>query len=283
MADPAFDELKKKVLSDTGFDLNNYTQEYVKRRIGAWASNLNLKDNDWAAYATVLEKNSAAYVKLFDFFSVNVTEFCRDISLWKTLVTTTFPLVFEEKKISKVNSLRIWSAGCSTGEEPYSIAIAVKEMLPKGFSFFLLATDIDDDAIAKAQAGLYGSETLRNIEHIEPSWLPKYFTLEKDHAGRQRIRITDEIKRMVSFKKHDFMREPAPAYVDMVFCRNAIIYISKEAKETLLETFYNSLTNHGFLVVGKSEVIFPGKDRHCFYPQDTAEHIYRKERRFSRS
>lgn len=278
--DPKFEALKEKILRDTGFNLSQYSQDYVKRRLGSRMMALGLKLDDWDGYAGLIARTKDEYPKLFDFFSVNVTEFFRDPGLWKKLSEQFLPALLLEKRLLNGASLRIWSAGCSTGEEPYSLCIILKEMLPKNIFLSYMATDIDEDAIKKAQDGLYSKESVKNVKQMNPNWPDKYFTREIVKGKNiEKYRISPEIQKMVLFKKHNFLTDQAPRQLDMVLCRNAMIYISGEGKDKLLETFYNSLMHHGFLIVGKSELIFLGQAKHYFYPVDSAEHIYRKERR----
>ena len=280
MEERDFEKLKTKVLHDTGFDLNQYSQDYVKRRLGARMLTLGLTMESWADYIKVIESNREEYAKLFDFFSINVTEFFRDPSLWKKLRLETIPKIIAEKKASGSNCLRIWSAGCSTGEEPYSLSIILKELLPKDVFLTYFATDIDPDALAKAQEGLYSKESLKNIGQVDQLWLNRYFTKELDPKKNvEKYRISNDIKKMVTFKKHNFLADKPISSVDLVICRNAMIYISPTVKDRLLGIFHQAMVQHGYLIVGKSEIINLGSAKSIFYAIDIAEHIYRKERR----
>ena len=155
MDDQSFAKLKAKVLFQRKFDFDNYSQDYVKRRINVRTMNLGLSLDDWDAYVKYLDENPGEYDKLFDAFSVNVTEFFRDPSLWIFLRDGFLKNFFAERAASGRTLLRIWSAGCSTGEEPYSLAIILKELLPPKISPVIIATDIYPDALARAQEGVY--------------------------------------------------------------------------------------------------------------------------------
>lgn len=275
-----FEKFKQKVRGDTGFDLNQYSQEYVKRRIGSRMAMIGLKPDEWGGYIKAIDKNPEEYPKLFDFFSVNVTEFFRDPSLWRKLRKDTLPNILKDKAALKSTCFRVWSAGCSTGEEPYSLAMTLKDMIPSNMILSITATDIDADALTKAQAGLYSKESLKNIGLIDQTWLSKYFTKEVDEKKKiERFRISNDVKRMVLFKKHSFLADQPLTQMDMIICRNAMIYISHDVKDKLLEIFHRSLCHGGYLIVGKSEIIFMGKSKNLYYPVDAVEHIYRKERR----
>lgn len=280
-----FNKLKKRILTDKSFDLNEYSQNYVKRRLNARIISLELAKDSWGSYTKILEKDPKEYIRLFDTFSINVTEFFRDVSLWETLQRNVFPRIISEKtKIGTQPSIRVWSAACSSGEEPYSIAIIFKELLPRNISLTITATDIDEDALSKAREGIYQKDSLKNVGQICPGWLEKYFTQVVDPQAmsslqmteRRKYRISDEIKSMVVFKKHNFLSDVHFGKMDIIFCRNASIYLSGDVKNRLLEKFCDNLVNEGLLVVGKSEIIFQNKGSYSFATLDLKEHIYRK-------
>lgn len=252
-----------------------------------------LPANSFTEYLKILEGSSGEYKELLNVFSVNVTQFFRDLSLWKVLYKNFLPQLLREKKQERFPSLKIWSCACSTGEEPYSIAILLKELLTpqvKNLSVRIIATDIDTDAIRKARAGLYTGRELANVEKMAPEWLKKYFSpLPGGNSGpgqamsaaadsQPQYQISGEIQKLVAFEAHNFFLDGHQTGLDMVFCRNAIIYLNAKAKIELVERFYNSLAHRGLLVLGRSELIFADKGGYWFRSVDDAEHIYRKEK-----
>lgn len=322
--------LARKIFNERGFDLSVYTTNYVQRRVNACLMRANCAFQD---YLRLLDSDPEEYSRFFDTLTINVTEFFRDPPVWKVLEETFLPQIINEKlgnlEIKRLGepdrpivrspdrtvSLRIWSAGCASGEEPYSIAIMLKEAIEKlklgdseikrlvspdnsisqspNFLITIFATDIDDASLEKARRGIYSKEALKNVS---PQLLQKYFTLEQ-RLGDSDIRrlgntqlphhliaqspnykISAEIKNMVLFKKHHFFNDRPFTYLDIVFCRNATIYLKPEMKDHLLNVFYKSLNFHGLLVTGKAETIFQ-KAKYNFYPVDAKEHIFRKERR----
>ncbi len=282
--EPAFEELKKEVLARRGFDLNQYSQEYVKRRMNARIMVLGLSRDSWSEYRELLHGDEKEYAALFDTFSINVTEFYRDTSVWRMLQNDILPKLINEKKNAKPSVLRIWSAGCSTGEEPYSLAILLKELMPPGNTIQLafIATDIDIDAVRRAREGIFKREALKGVATMNPEWIKKYFTplgtLSAEGEALE-YQVIPELRRMVIFKEHNFLSDAPFIHIDAIFCRNAMIYLTPQVKEELIGTFFASLIPNGLLVIGKSEIIFLGKGRYFFYPVNTIEHIYRKERR----
>lgn len=293
MEDYHFDRLKEKIFKERGFDLNLYSDKYVKRRINTRILGNELSQNAYEDYMKALDCKPEEYTKLFDALSVNVTEFFRDRTVWEKFYNKFLPPLIEEKLSQRMPTLRIWSAGCSTGEEPYSIAIMVREFLEKKdikipsnkFLVTIIATDIDKDALDRAQKGIYIGESLKNVNKINPGWLKKYFRGEDGETDfwtiglEKKYQISDKIKKMVMFKQHNFISDKCYESIDMIFCRNVIVYFSPEIKDKLIQRLYNSLVYHGFIILGKSELIFAWAGKCYFYPVDNKEHIYRKERR----
>ena len=284
MDEQGFERLKRKVHADCGFDLDQYSQDYVKRRLNARMMVLGLALDNWDEYAKILSCNRSEYVNMFNTFSVNVTEFFRDVSLWKQLQENLFPEIVRRKRISQSLSLRIWSAGCSTGAEPYSIAILLKEMLPPSFQLVIYATDIDEDALNQAREGYYHKDYLKNVPQMQDSWLRKYFTPVATKAntvlkmeGWEKYRISEDIRKMITTRKSNFLMDvPPSSQLDIVFCRNAMIYLTKEMKRKLIEIFHRALVQDGLLIIGKSELICMDKADTIFVPVDIKEHVYRK-------
>jgi chemotaxis methyl-accepting protein methylase len=238
----------------------------------------------WAAYRDLLAQDRGEYAHLFDAFSVNVTEFFRDVPVWQVMRTRVMPSLIAEKERSEDPHLRIWSAGCSTCEEAYSIALIIRELLPQGCRMTLCATDIDDDALHKAAAGIYFKESMKNIAQIEPRWITEYFTplpVSRPNtvfnAYNERFEIDERIRHMVALRKNNFLMDPPPLPTcDLIFCRNAMIYLQPAMKKKLVRLFYRALGKNGVLVIGKSELICMEKAEAYFIPLDAKEHIYVK-------
>jgi chemotaxis protein methyltransferase CheR len=277
MSEHDFLVFKKKALFERKFNFDNYSQEYVKRRVSVRMLSLGIAMEDWAAYNKRLETDPAEYDKLFDAFSVNVTEFFRDPPLWVFFRNGFLTRMAAEKAVAGKRSLRIWSAGCSTGEEPYSLAMIVKDSIPSNIAVSIVATDIDAGAIAKAQEGLYGDEALKNMGAVNPLYMTQYFTpVGKTVYGSIVYRISEAMRSMVQFKKHHFIDDEPFASVDMILCRNAMIYVGRETKKKVLSIFHRSLVSGGRLVLGKTEVVFASRGGNLFAIENLAEHVYKK-------
>lgn len=265
--------LQKKILKERGFALDHYNPDYIQRRIAIRIRARNV--NSYAEYARILDRDPQEYKHLFDALTINVTQFFRDPSVFEAVKNEFLPTLLKEKKLAGDSTLRIWSAGCASGEEPYTIAILLKELFGEGIKNYLIsiyATDIDQECILKAREGIYGKESLANLKN---EYLNKYFT----PLSQEKYKISDEIKNMTTFKHHHLLSDASFPALDIIFCRNVLIYFTQEMKDQILEIFYKSLNPHGFLIIGKSELLFFSKARHYFYLVNSAEHIFRKERR----
>ncbi|OGS24928.1 MAG: hypothetical protein A2297_04070 [Elusimicrobia bacterium RIFOXYB2_FULL_48_7] len=278
MADISYDVLKKRVFLDRNFDLGKYSEEYVKRRVNSRMFVLKIEKDNFSIYADFLKKNPEEYPKLFDAFSINVTEFFRDVPLWKLLRQKYFPELIELKKNSQAPCVRVWSAGCSTGEEPYSIAMLFNDILPGNFTFSITATDIDRDALEKASKGVYDEAQLKNAGQVNPFYLKKHFTAEPDekHPDCKKFRVSDGLKRNIIFRHNNFTADDPPRMMDIVFCRNAMIYIAREAKESIFRKVHDSLVEGGLFIIGKSEILPVTRENNSFKLECQLEHIYRK-------
>lgn len=270
-----FEYIKKKILEKYGFDLSLYNQSYVERRLKARM--LACHVDDYISYWDILEKNPQEYNLLLNAFNINVTEFFRDISLWEYLEKDFF-LKLKEEKIKEKKTLRIWSCGCATGEEPYSISILLKEIFSKELEnseimVSIFATDNDQDAIEKAKRGIYRENSLKNLFSFKPQILKKYFFESIDKNNTVWI-VNNEIKKIVKFMFHDVLKDPPPIkYIDIIFCRNVMIYFTQESKDLALKNFYSSLSKDGFLIIGKSESIL---SKEYFEPFNLLERVYKK-------
>jgi len=288
-----FNKIVGLIKDKLGFDCSRYNTAYIRRRINSRIITYNLPQDSYEDYYKIISRedmNGEELRKLFDALTINVTQFFRDIPLWEKIRTDVFPKIIAEKRNNGEKELLIWSCGCSSGEEPYSIAILLNELLAKGnspatsinsksypISPKIIATDIDDISLKKAETGVYSFAAFTST----PSeYLVKYFHQIPPQKNEIRYEIDDSIKKFVEFRRHNFFKEPPPySDFDMIFCRNVIIYFTPPAKDTLIRIFYDSLKEHGWLVIGKSEILFTIKAGYNFYIYDAQERIYRKERR----
>nr|WP_269140575.1 protein-glutamate O-methyltransferase CheR [Archaeoglobus neptunius] len=200
--------------------------------------------------------------------TINVTEFMRDRTPFEYLMKVILPEIASRKRRVNSNIVRFWSAGCSCGEEPYSLAICALEALGDGWMISIYATDIDDACLEMAREGFYKPTQLKNLSR---ALINKYFDREGDG-----YRVKSFLKRYVRFKKHDLTTdEPVSRYLDVVFCRNVMIYFSENQKAKAVNDFYNALIAGGYLVIGKSETL-PAGFKSRFECVNLREKVYRK-------
>ena len=232
--------------SKTGHDFSQYKQNTIRRRIERRMGVHNLEDPD--AYARYLTENPAEVHLLFKELLINVTSFFRDPEAFEALKTEILPPLFENKPEDSV--FRVWVPGCATGEEAYSIAMILRECMDTArhpFRVQIYSTDLDEDAIGVARAGFYPP----NISiDVSPERLRRFFT--KDDNG---YRIKKEIREMVVFAIQDVVKDPPFTRLDLLSCRNLLIYFEQELQNRLIPTFHYALNPGGVLFLSPSESI----------------------------
>lgn len=229
----------------------------MKRRL----TSLRLKrgHNTFASYFDVISKDQELFYEFLDRVTINVSEFFRNAGRWEVLENKILPRLHRESR-----RLKCWSAACSTGEEPYTLSLVLtRKQLIRESS--ILATDIDEGAIAKAKQGVY---TDRSLQECPKDIKDKYFI--KDSLT---YRITPEIKNTVTFKKHNLLADSFDSGYDLIICRNVMIYFTEEAKHQLYQKFSRALRPGGVLFVGSTEQIFQPQ-QYKFETEDTF--FYRK-------
>lgn len=241
----------------TGIDLALYKENQMKRRL------FSLKEkrgfSTFTDYYHALDKNTGLLHELLEHMTINVSEFYRNAQRWEVLEKRILPDILLRNR-----RLRCWSAACSTGEEPYSLVLLLSAHLElKEIS--VLATDIDQSVIEKAKEGSYAADAVKDVPM---AYLNEYFTA---HNGR--YTIAEEIRRCVRFKRHNLLADRYEKNLDLIICRNVLIYFTDDAKETLFEKFSQSLKKGGYLFIGGSEQIFQPQ-RYDLEPIDTF--FYRK-------
>ena len=192
-------------------------------------------------YLNVIKVNTDLRNEFINFLTINVSEFYRNPEQWKILENDVLP-----KLLSENMNLKIWSSACSTGEEPYTLVMVLSKLIPIE-RINVIATDIDEQAIEKAKKGLYIKKSVFNLPK---DLITKYFIVEKDF-----YKISDAVKRRVSFKKLDLLKDNYPKGLDLILCRNVIIYFTNEAKDEVYKKFSDSLREKGILFVGSTEQI----------------------------
>jgi len=236
-----YENFKKDFLRLSGIDLNSYKENQMKRRI----ENFMLKKSvlGYDAFIDVLSKDAAMYDKFVEHLTINVSEFFRNPVQWNTLEQIVIPQLLE--KFGR--PLKIWSAACSTGDEPYSLAMVLSEFLPLN-QIEIIATDLDREVLAKAKTGIYSEKSLKGI----PEKYMKKYMKEIDDGM---FRVSEQLKSCITFKQHNLLKDPYPKGIHMIVCRNVMIYFTEEAKNDIYTHFADSLCKEGILFVGSTEQI----------------------------
>jgi len=261
---------------ERNFDISCYKRDFVERCL---QDRMNETGNDsYLSYLDFLETDPEELNSLFHSLSINVSSFFRDTISFTIISEILLPSIIIKKIKSCDRSIRIWSAGCASGEEPYSMSIILKEIFEKynmSVNLSIFGTDIDGKALENAVKGFYSSNSLHNMRY---GLLQKYFTEEQGL-----YKIKDEIKEMVTFSVYDIIDKNSYAPPDAVFgsfdlvlCRNLLIYFTGEYQEIILKKLYLSLVKDGILVLGEFENLHPACCGHFKKYYDFCQ-IYKKQ------
>lgn len=194
------------------------------------------------------DANGRYMVELADEITVNKTSFFRENSHFDYIRNNINSIISKNPKIIKSGEIRVWSSACSTGEEPYTVGMVLKECLPQGINIRILATDISKKVLLTAQRGVYPFSAKNDVEHY---YLKKYF-IESSRG----YEVSETVKSMVTFRQFNLMHSfPFKRPFDLIFCRNTMIYFDSAVRQTLLDKFYRALPPGGLLFIGHSESI----------------------------
>ncbi len=262
-----FDKIMIQLRSHTGHDFSSYKKNTIDRRI---ERRMGVHQIDKIAdYVLYLEKNPLELELLLKEFLIGVTNFFREPTEWELLKDKVLPALLAER--APGNTIRVWVSGCSTGEEAYSIAIVFREVLEqlrpsRDFSMQIFATDLDRDAIDKAREGVFSAKI---AEDMSSERLDRYFT--KVDRG---YRIVKAIRDMVIFAQQNMIKDPPFTKIDILTCRNLLIYLTPELQKKLIPLFHYSLNPGGFLFLGSAEAV--GDFTGLFKPVDRKSRLYQR-------
>lgn len=278
-----YDYLKIQVYKLTKINLDAYKERQMKRRIDAFINRQNtridfLKGNikelsdkekeEEFSYVSFIKnmKNDQELMNSFiEYLTINVSEFFRNPEQWKQLEETILPYLFK----SFGRDLRIWSAACSTGDEPYSLVMLLSKFMPLS-KIHIYATDIDEGVIERAKLGIYNSNSLKEVPK---EFLDKYFV----KINEKTYQISEKIKSRVSFRKHNLLNDDYIQRCNFIICRNVLIYFTEEAKDEIYKKFNSSLMENGILFIGSTEQIIQANNynfytyKSFFYEKITKE------------
>ena len=239
--DPAWVSFRGALERAIGVPLGQYKEPQMKRRLASVMTRRGLAH--WAQFERAIAEDGAVLEHVRDTLTINVSEFFRQPERFQDLQQTWFPQLLERRR-----RLKIWSAGCSIGCEPYSLAMILNEIDPRG-THSILATDVDMPILGRAREGK--GYLPSEVRSVPPPLLKKYFVEEPGGT----FAVTEDIRRSVTFRRNDLLSDPYPGDLDMILCRNVVIYFTDEAKTHIYAGFARALRPSGLLFVGGSEMI----------------------------
>lgn len=250
LTDELYDKFIKIIYKETGIFFEFNKKYYVQKRVEKRALQYGMEDlNDY--YRMIkFAQDSTEFYKLINDLTVNETYFFRDFPQLRNFAEEILPIFEKENYNSK--KIKIWCAACSTGEEAYTLAIILLEMLddPDDWEIQILATDINSEVLQKAKIGLYDSRSIRDVPLV---YLEKYFTKQSN-----KYLIKNDIKKYITYREVNLMDETAMNNIngyDFIFCRNCLIYFDDESRKNVVSKFYNALKPGGYLFLGHSESV----------------------------
>ena len=237
---PDYERFCSGVKSLTAIDLSQYRRAQMERRLRTFARRSGHDDLD--SYLAILTHDAAARAAFLDHMTINVSELFRNPDRFVELEKEYVPALLAD---SRARGLRVWSAGCSYGAEPYTLGILLGEAAPRR-RHELVATDIDETILARARDGIFSEQDLANVSlERRGTWF------EKLPAGGWRA--VEKLRSAVRFSRLDLLADPYPATRDLILCRNVVIYFNDDAKERIYERFFEALRPGGVLFIGSTE------------------------------
>ena len=267
--DQAFTLLKRRVRIDRGLDCGQYKENYLKRRVAVRLRATGTAD--YLAYLRVLKNDPEEYTRLINELTINVTQFFRDKDMYLKIRDEVIPTLFRAKEAIGSRTIRVWSAGCATGEEPYSLAMLIDYRLgaEEGrWNVRILGSDIDVESVRAARKGEY-----LEVDMLEGMDIREYFETADTPRGRV-YRVRERVKRMVKFEELNLLEDKQKRRFDLILCRNVLIYFSRDVQIRIIEGIASEILHDGYLVLGKSETL--GREAgSLFNPAFPRERIYR--------
>ncbi|MBP3365600.1 MAG: protein-glutamate O-methyltransferase CheR [Treponema sp.] len=247
LSDAQFNEFRKIIYDSSGITFSETNRSILDSRLKERLREKNLTELN--SYYKLITSDKEEFKLFLDSITTNLTRFFRNQPHFDALIHYVIPQIIEEKKQSLGDKkIKIWSAGCSTGEEPYTIAMLLKDKLPAPYSFEIIASDISLKSLMVGQQGFYPDS---RVSGIPQNYLASYFT--KTDKGYQ---AKPDLMKCIRFDYHNLKFDMGARNLDIVFCRNVLIYFDEAAQKNTIDIFYKSMAKHSFLYIGHSESLF---------------------------
>jgi chemotaxis protein methyltransferase CheR len=258
LSDPDFDMYRKLIYDESGIHFSGTNRSILESRLREKLREKKLQTP--AEYYAILIKDREELKVLLDSVTTNLTRFFRNQAHFDAVEHFVIPALLKLKQSER--KLRFWSAGCSTGEEPYTIAMLLKDKLPAGWNFEVTASDISLKSLMVGKEGFYADSRTVGIPE---AYLPRFF--DKKPNGHQ---IKEEIKKTIKFDYHNLKNDSGQRGLDVVFCRNVLIYFDEAAQKATIERFWEAMGPQSFLFIGHSESLFGMNTKFEFVKTDWA-------------
>lgn len=247
LSDLHFEKFRTLIYDASGITFSNSNRPILESRL---RERLRLaKLEDVGAYYDLIKKNEGELKTFLDSITTNLTRFFRNQAHFDAMENHVLPELIKYKRAKGLEKrIRVWSAGCSTGEEPYTISMILKDKLPPDFGYDVTASDLSLKSLMTASQGFYPEA---KIQGIPDYYLAKYFNKVAD--GYQ---VRDDVKSRIKFDYHNLKFDSGQRNIDIIFCRNVLIYFDEAAQKNVIDRFWTSMTNHGYLYIGHSESLF---------------------------
>lgn len=262
---PELENLLEYIRRTRGFDFSGYKRSSLSRRIHKRMQTVGI--DNYSQYLDYLEVHPDEFVELFNTILINVTAFFRDPQAWEYIASEIIPRIIASKQASK--PIRVWCAGCASGEETYTLAMLLAQAL--GMEQYstrvkVFATDVDEEALNQARQASY---TAKEVQSLAPELLATYF-----ERNNSRYTVQKELRRCVIFGRHDLVQDAPISRIDLLVCRNTLMYFNTETQSHILDRFHFGLNDGGYLMLGKAEMLL--SRNHCFSPVDLRRRVFTK-------
>jgi chemotaxis protein methyltransferase CheR len=265
LTDPYFEMFRALIYKESGIHFSETNRSILDSRLRERLRSSGMMDI--GDYYALIQNDNGELRGFLDSITTNLTRFFRNQAHFQSLEYFVIPDIVSKKKEQNSNVIRIWSAGCSTGEEPYSIAILCAELLANNYKVEIIASDLSLKSLMTAKEGYYPDS---RVSDVPEKYLNKYFERVSDG-----YRILDEVKSLITYDYHNLNFESGLKNLDIVFCRNVIIYFDQAAQKAVIDRFWDAMDRHSYLFIGHSESLFGMKTNFEFVKTDWAT-LYRK-------